>query len=175
MKNRFSYKEICCEDCLAAEMIEALDELDEFGVVSLYAKAEVVAYMIKHCLALDYDIALLDFDSDGLDYADTYIFTVDNNAKIWVEPAYRDSKPINTESEYVFLYEPDCDEAIIDTFTDSHEPNQIAILFSFEGEEQPDAGEEMYQKLVDDKGELTGFEYSHTDAAGETSTYYKDK
>lgn len=168
--------DFCCEDCLLEDMLCKLNESkDEYASVSLFAKADMIQYMLRELMAKGFEIGLVDFDGCGYDYNNTYILTTCKDNKIWIEPAYIDGKPISGESEYAYIYQEDCDQDIIDRALES---NESVILFGFldsedEEEDEPKEEEELLQPLMDESGKvMRGFEYMYNSPDG-MNTYYR--
>ena len=140
-KNRDSIKYIepCCEQCLAEELITALQFAREYECIDLIADADVITEVLRTLLNVEIDgerftIGMVTIDGGGYDYEKEYTLSINDDLSIWCEPTIRyiDGKETLYDTEaYITFIHGDCDSKILQKLEkDKHN----VVIFDFEDE-----------------------------------------
>jgi len=153
-------KNILDEDCLFDELLEKVENMEDWEHISLIAKADLVEYITKNFISInDFSIGYIDLRNltENLEY----ILTITKNKEVFCEPArkYIDGDIIavnfDFESDTIYIYQEDVKQDIIDSLLND---NCEVTLFGF--------GEETDEKLH-------GFTISNSDEDGiDTYSFY---
>lgn len=123
-------KDFCCEYALLDEIVEKAYNLRRGHTVDVVAKAELINFLfIELVQSEDFGVAFVEFDNTSLNNDEIYVLTIDDDLNIWIEECVRDGKPVTISSTYLYFYEDDVLQCVIDENIDEA---IFPILFGFE-------------------------------------------
>jgi len=132
--------EFCCPMCLTEELLDSYLHLREFECIDLIANADVITEVLRVLLNSELDgeeftLGMVNIDGVYADYLGEYIMSINEDKKIWIEPAWREIKGemqlFDTEA-YITYIHGDCDSKILQKL-DRQDKN--VMIFDFENEE----------------------------------------
>ena len=143
-----------CRECFLGEMIELSERLEEGENIDIIANSSLIEYLFVELVKEGFKIGMVDFDGLELDYYGEYLLTIDYDNTVWIEPALRDGEPYNYCAKYVYFYEEDVSQLIID-HTLKNKNSKFPTLFGFEDEYAE-------EDLEDDSTEIESLTNSET-------------
>lgn len=135
--DKLSKIEVCCPMCLTEKIIEEFLDIDEFDGISVYSDADLVSELLKIFLNSEvdgygFDLGMVEIDGQGVDYGLEYIFTINQDHTIWIEPAYRNINDkwilFDSESTVTFVNN-ECNPEILHRLIQNDE---TVVVFEFE-------------------------------------------
>ena len=128
-------------DCLVADILNSIKQLRVEEVLEIYAKPELVEYILKSIIRCDtsdtFKIGTIDFSGSvyDFDYRHPYCISINYLNEIWIDPAYRFSKKNNkfeildSEATLAYVYQEDVKQDLIDMLDRNDTPT---LLFGLE-------------------------------------------
>lgn len=127
------FTEFCCPICLTRDILDTLDIIGQYECLDIYCNAELATELMRNLLSVEYNgkqftLGMVDLDGEMVDYCDEYIFTINDDLSIWIEPAWNGDVLIDAYSKFAFVC-GDCDSKILQKLEGQ---NNKVLIFDFE-------------------------------------------